>query len=49
MLIFISIIFPDVTQQLIEDAKNRRNISKSDDNNELMEIDPEIYQEIKNR
>ena len=44
----ISTLRPDVTQQLVKDARNHRSVSKPDDNDELVEVDPEIYQEIKN-
>ena len=42
----ISTLRPDQTRKLIEDARKSRSQQKTYDENELVEVDPEIFKEI---
>ena len=47
MWTIISTLRPDQTKKLVEDARKHRSQQEIHDENELVEVDPEIFREIK--
>ena len=43
----ISTLRTDVTQKLVKQARDHRSVTREENNEELVEVDPEIFREIK--